>query len=200
AVGWCWVPGTEWAPSWVDWRYGEGFVGWAPLPPDHWAYRSRYQPQWVFVDAPHFVARDAWRYRLPDYHRAYSVTRPVAPSAGARVVGPPPQQITQYIGRPVPTAPVARGRPPPGQNRPWIQQRQEVQPPAGQPVRPAEPSLPPAAQQPPPHRFNPTTPPERHRGWQQEQQQVQQPQPPPAQPQPPAAQPQPPAAQPPPPS
>ena len=31
--GWVWVPGTEWAPAWVDWRYGDGWIGWAPLPP-----------------------------------------------------------------------------------------------------------------------------------------------------------------------
>ncbi len=22
-LGWFWVPGDEWAPAWVDWRYGE---------------------------------------------------------------------------------------------------------------------------------------------------------------------------------
>lgn len=31
--GWVWVPGEEWAPAWVSWRYGGGYVGWAPLPP-----------------------------------------------------------------------------------------------------------------------------------------------------------------------
>jgi len=31
---WYWVPGDTWAPAWVSWRYGDGFVGWAPLPPD----------------------------------------------------------------------------------------------------------------------------------------------------------------------
>jgi hypothetical protein len=31
--GWVWVPRTQWAPSWVAWREGEGYVGWAPLPP-----------------------------------------------------------------------------------------------------------------------------------------------------------------------
>lgn len=31
--GWVWVPGTVWAPAWVSFRYGEGWVGWAPLPP-----------------------------------------------------------------------------------------------------------------------------------------------------------------------
>jgi hypothetical protein len=29
---WGWVPGYDWAPSWVSWREGEGGMGWAPLP------------------------------------------------------------------------------------------------------------------------------------------------------------------------
>jgi len=33
AVGWVWVPGVEWAPAWVEWRVGGGFIGWAPLAP-----------------------------------------------------------------------------------------------------------------------------------------------------------------------
>ncbi|HET9251109.1 MAG TPA: DUF6600 domain-containing protein [Candidatus Eisenbacteria bacterium] len=32
--GWIWVPGDVWAPAWVAWRYGDGWVGWAPLPPE----------------------------------------------------------------------------------------------------------------------------------------------------------------------
>ena len=31
--GWVWVPGSVWAPAWVDWRMGGGYIGWAPLPP-----------------------------------------------------------------------------------------------------------------------------------------------------------------------
>ncbi len=30
---WAWVPGYTWAPAWVDWRHGGGYLGWAPLPP-----------------------------------------------------------------------------------------------------------------------------------------------------------------------
>jgi hypothetical protein len=30
---WCWVPDLEWAASWVSWRYGTEYLGWAPLPP-----------------------------------------------------------------------------------------------------------------------------------------------------------------------
>ncbi|HUB86457.1 MAG TPA: DUF6600 domain-containing protein [Verrucomicrobiae bacterium] len=37
--GWCWWPDTVWAPSWVTWRYGNGYCGWAPLPP-HAVYRE----------------------------------------------------------------------------------------------------------------------------------------------------------------
>ncbi|MEP6811052.1 MAG: DUF6600 domain-containing protein, partial [Chthoniobacterales bacterium] len=37
-LGWCWVPGTVWAPSWVSWRQGQtescSCLGWAPLPPE----------------------------------------------------------------------------------------------------------------------------------------------------------------------
>jgi hypothetical protein len=33
-LGWVWFPGDEWAPAWVSWRYGNDFVGWAPLPPE----------------------------------------------------------------------------------------------------------------------------------------------------------------------
>ena len=32
---WVWVPGYEYAPSWVIWRHddADGYIGWAPLPP-----------------------------------------------------------------------------------------------------------------------------------------------------------------------
>ena len=31
--GWVWIPGYDWAPAWVEWRYGPDCVGWAPLGP-----------------------------------------------------------------------------------------------------------------------------------------------------------------------
>lgn len=31
--GWFWVPHPQWAPAWVSWREGGGYVGWAPLRP-----------------------------------------------------------------------------------------------------------------------------------------------------------------------
>ena len=38
--GWIWVPGSEWAPSWVSWRQNDSHIGWAPLPPETLAYQG----------------------------------------------------------------------------------------------------------------------------------------------------------------
>ncbi len=67
-LGWFWVPGDEWAPAWVDWRYGGDNVGWAPLPPDDLMDTYDQQPDyWMFVPLryiaeprvrTHFVPRD----------------------------------------------------------------------------------------------------------------------------------------------
>src|SRR5512141_177897 len=68
SIGWFWVPGDEWAPAWVDWRYGGDNVGWAPLPPDDLVDAYDEQPDyWMFVPLryiaeprvrTHFVPRD----------------------------------------------------------------------------------------------------------------------------------------------
>ena len=31
--GWVWIPDYDWAPAWVEWRYDDSYIGWAPLPP-----------------------------------------------------------------------------------------------------------------------------------------------------------------------
>lgn len=31
--GWVWAPDYVWAPAWVEWRWGSGYLGWAPMPP-----------------------------------------------------------------------------------------------------------------------------------------------------------------------
>lgn len=31
--GWLWIPDYQWAPAWVEWRYNDYYIGWAPLPP-----------------------------------------------------------------------------------------------------------------------------------------------------------------------
>lgn len=53
ARGWAWVPGTTWGPAWVSWRAGDGYVGWAPLPPAGLALASPTEgaSYWRFVPA-----------------------------------------------------------------------------------------------------------------------------------------------------
>jgi hypothetical protein len=64
--GWSWTPDTTWAPAWVAWRRGEGYVGWAPLPPSaKWDASAGLGPAagadiapdaWTFVEETAFLA------------------------------------------------------------------------------------------------------------------------------------------------
>jgi Family of unknown function (DUF6600) len=79
--GWLWIPGTEWGPAWVTWRQDDsddGYVGWAPLPPDsRWGpdgylvYDERYYdgpqyaPAWVFVRPLYLTVPGMYRYAAP---------------------------------------------------------------------------------------------------------------------------------------
>lgn len=64
--GWIWIPDTVWGPAWVEWRYNNDYLGWAPLPPyasfsfsigirytTRWDAPSSY---WCFVRYRHFAA------------------------------------------------------------------------------------------------------------------------------------------------
>jgi len=56
-TGWAWVPGNEWGPAWVDWRRGDRYVGWAPLPPDDLIADMRDDSlYWTFVQPADFLA------------------------------------------------------------------------------------------------------------------------------------------------
>ena len=65
-LGWFWVPGDEWAPAWVDWRRGDDYVGWAPLPPDEVVYEYANDPAyWIFLPPRYLVAPRVRTYFLP---------------------------------------------------------------------------------------------------------------------------------------
>ncbi len=49
---WVWVPGIEWAPAWVSWRVGGGYIGWAPLAPRG---ATVAEPQFVFAETSRFT-------------------------------------------------------------------------------------------------------------------------------------------------
>jgi hypothetical protein len=107
--GWLWTPGYDWAPAWVEWRYGGDYVGWAPLGPyavynrqfgihysRHWVTPYHY---WSFVDCRHMMNHDIHRYvyRTEQNTRFIGRTRTggsVRPDNG-RVIsrGPEPGEI-----------------------------------------------------------------------------------------------------------
>ncbi len=75
--GWVWVPGNVWGPAWVDWRYGDEFVGWAPLPPDEVIVEYRADPSfWLFVRVVDLIApRPRYVYvSLPERRRIWQQT------------------------------------------------------------------------------------------------------------------------------
>ena len=83
-LGWIWVPGTEWGPAWVDWRQGDDFVGWAPLPLDEAIDEDYETPDiYMFVRAGDLLAPRAYdvflspRERFAYYNRSFLVNRSV---------------------------------------------------------------------------------------------------------------------------
>ncbi|HWU88522.1 MAG TPA: DUF6600 domain-containing protein, partial [Kofleriaceae bacterium] len=73
---WVWVPDTTWGPAWVQWRVGDGWVGWAPMGFSDDAYVP--DEQWRFVPALQLTARDLRRsYVIRDHRRYLSSTAPL---------------------------------------------------------------------------------------------------------------------------
>jgi hypothetical protein len=85
--GWIWIPDRTWGPAWVEWRYNDNYLGWAPLPPyatfginmgirftNRWSAPYNY---WNFVMYRHltspFLAREVMP--LSDARRLMGVTR-----------------------------------------------------------------------------------------------------------------------------
>lgn len=86
-TGWVWVPGNEWGPAWVSWREGEGqgdgYVGWAPLPPE--------------AEADQNVRIESWADNYYDIGpAAYVFVRmaDLAQPTYSRVIVPPSENVT----------------------------------------------------------------------------------------------------------
>jgi hypothetical protein len=65
--GWLWVPGSNWGPSWVTWRYNDGYYGWAPLGPDYevTVNMSNYScpnDWWTFIPSQYIYSGSYYRY------------------------------------------------------------------------------------------------------------------------------------------
>ncbi len=64
--GWVWVPGYDWGPAWVEWRYDDDYIGWAPLSP-YAIYNPNYGISFnIVIVSPY----NHWRFiRFRDFHR-----------------------------------------------------------------------------------------------------------------------------------
>ncbi len=80
---WLWIPGTQWAPAWVQWRESDNNIGWAPLAPDSltdsgWsrnnvsAYDSpRFSNYWVFAPLRYMFEPGLHRHVAPVSRHSY---------------------------------------------------------------------------------------------------------------------------------
>ena len=127
--GWVWVPGTEWGPSWVAWRRGGGYIGWAPLPPRvHWSVGVgfRFGPgdldaigvaAWCFVPERYYLEPPHGHAMAPSTNvTVIRVTKNVTNivNVGGRPVNRsiPRADVERIVGRPVPRTRVYEVRTP----------------------------------------------------------------------------------------
>ncbi len=115
-LGWIWVPGTEWAPSWVSFYETDDWIGWAPLPPSvgfSLAFSRRPvidSAGYCFVEKRHFLDRDVHRRVAPLSHNAVLARRAEHIGRFSRADGfvvnhgPPVERIARATRRQVPRA------------------------------------------------------------------------------------------------
>ena len=111
--GWIWIPGYDWAPAWVEWRYGRDCIGWAPLGPSaviSFSFGIHYRTHWVtphfywsFVDCGYMTSPGVNRYvyRTDDNTRRIGVTRgggSVRNDGGRIVTRGPEREYVERLG------------------------------------------------------------------------------------------------------
>lgn len=117
SYGWVWVPDKTWAPAWVTWRYGGGYIGWTPLaPPGAELQVESYHPNWYFVDARQFLARDFHQHPVspenyPVAFRAAAALGSQPSNIGPWPTGPDPSQLSNELGQAIPSQQVVLPRP-----------------------------------------------------------------------------------------
>jgi hypothetical protein len=112
-TGWGWVPGSVWGPAWVEWRYGGGYIGWAPLVPV--GYVAFAPARYTYVQVDHFNSIHVRsEIVIGTSARVIAARTEALPSArvvnGHAVVpvgvGPRPEVISRAVGHPVTAVPV----------------------------------------------------------------------------------------------
>ena len=111
-LGWVWIAGEEWGPGFVQWRYGEEYAGWAPLPPDEVLVEYRDEPRfWAFVRVRDFTSPRISRVMISEREQTLVIRQTVVVNQtivvrgqGGRIAvnpGIPPTYIAAAVGRPI---------------------------------------------------------------------------------------------------
>ncbi len=91
--GWAWVPGTEWGPAWVSWRTGNGFIGWAPLPPEITFDRGTgFSPS----DRDFGISRNTWSFVPVRRFLSPRIERVLAPRPRTPALLERTENVTRY--------------------------------------------------------------------------------------------------------
>jgi hypothetical protein len=119
--GWVWVPGYTWAPSWVTFREGPDYIGWAPVAPSFSigvSFHSghHYHPSsYVFVPSHHFMASHVHSYVVPHHQTNVIVNKTRIIENNIRVVnntvvnsGPDVRYVERATRRRIQAIPVER--------------------------------------------------------------------------------------------
>lgn len=110
--GWFWVPDNEWGPSWVNWRSGNGYYGWAPMRPGmniNMGYNNDYRDinRWNFVRDRDFGRSNINRYYIDrrEYNTIINNSTPINNTTVDRrrnttyVAGPPIENVQRATGK-----------------------------------------------------------------------------------------------------
>ncbi len=125
--GWFWVPGDTWAPAWVQWRYSDEYVGWAPIGPGGRGYayarynddyEDSYEPAvaeaWVFVQPRFLTYRGIAHYSVPiadiniAFLRTTNVYRPTYQGGVVHNFGIPRDRVVSLTNRRIESYTVVR--------------------------------------------------------------------------------------------
>lgn len=182
--GWIWIPGRVWAPAWVAWRSGHGWIGWAPLPPEaHWRAGigldlggldlsiAIVEHGWSFVGERDFLAPRVWRHLAPLPRHGHLLrgtrdrtryeekehrvaVRSLDVEEVEKVIGPVEPYKIEEVDKPPRQAEAVKG----GAVRVFQPKIQEPKIEEGEPVREPEPKRPVADEGAPPQEKKPPAP------------------------------------------
>lgn len=117
--GWIWIPGTDWGPAWVCWRFGEGYYGWAPLGPGYdlnstLSYRCP-NDWWVFIPPQYVYTGNYYHYwygpkgNSDIIHNTHIVNNTYTANGVAYVSGPHKRDIENVTHQQVQVYQMANG-------------------------------------------------------------------------------------------